>query len=150
MANLSAPQPFSADLSALPRRSETVSILGAILVLPWPPTANTYWRSVMIGGRQRVLISEGGRRFRRAVAEQVLIQRPTRFGADRVRVEVDAHPPDLRIRDLGNLDKALQDALTHAGVWTDDSQIDEYEVVRMPPYRSGGAVVVRIYRLELQ
>ena len=34
-------------------------------------------------------------------------------------------PPDNRKRDLGNLDKCLLDALTKAGVWTDDSLVDD-------------------------
>ena len=32
------------------------------------------------------------------------------------------YPPDARRRDIDNYNKALCDALTHAGVWEDDSQ----------------------------
>ncbi|MCV5079210.1 RusA family crossover junction endodeoxyribonuclease, partial [Escherichia coli] len=38
-------------------------------------------------------------------------------------VEIVLFPPDNRIRDLDNYNKALFDALTHAGVWEDDSQV---------------------------
>jgi crossover junction endodeoxyribonuclease RusA len=41
------------------------------LTLPWPPTVNTYWRNF----NGRVLISAKGREYRKAVADQVLIQR---------------------------------------------------------------------------
>jgi Holliday junction resolvase RusA-like endonuclease len=32
-------------------------------------------------------------------------------------------PPDARRRDIDNYNKALFDALTHAGIWEDDSQV---------------------------
>ena len=59
----------------------------------------------------------------------------------RISVRVDAAPPDRRVRDLDNISKALLDALTHAGVWRDDSQIDDLRIVRCDPER-GGCVVV--------
>jgi len=37
---------------------------------------------------------------------------------------MDAFPPDRRCRDLDNLQKPVLDALEHAGVYEDDSQID--------------------------
>ena len=56
---------------------------------------------------------------------------------------VTLHPPDHRRRDLDNSMKGLLDALEHAGVYADDSQIDELKIVRgdvMP----GGACVLEI------
>lgn len=53
--------------------------------------------------------------------------------------------PDRRRRDLDNMPKALFDGLTHAGVWTDDSQIDDLRIVRS--WAAGGCVVVRIEAL---
>ena len=41
-------------------------------------------------------------------------------------------PPDRRRRDLDNLYKCLFDALGHAGVYEDDSQIDMQETYRLP------------------
>lgn len=38
--------------------------------------------------------------------------------------------PDRRRRDLDNILKALFDALTHAGLWLDDSQIDFISISR--------------------
>jgi crossover junction endodeoxyribonuclease RusA len=37
---------------------------------------------------------------------------------------MDAFPPDRRRRDLDNIQKPVLDALQHAGVYEDDSQID--------------------------
>lgn len=91
------------------------------LTLPWPPTANTYWRRN--GGRY--FISAAGQRFRRRVAEVAVIEGlQTKLGG-RIRMQVTCYPPDRRKRDLGNLDKSLADALEHAGVIEDDSLIDD-------------------------
>ncbi len=114
------------------------------LILPWPPSANRYWRhpaSGPLAGRH--LISAEGRAYRKAVrlamVEQLQRQPCLR---QRVVVEVQAAPPDNRRRDLGNLDKALMDALTHAGLWLDDSQIDDQRFIRRLPVPEGRVVLV--------
>lgn len=61
----------------------------------------------------------------------------------RLSVEIDAHPPDRRRRDLDNLQKPLLDALEYAGVYEDDSQIDRL-VSRRCAVASPGYVFVRI------
>jgi len=96
------------------------------LTLPWPPTANTYYRHV----GHEVKISEKGRAYRKAVADQVLIQRGAKQLTGRLSVGIVAHAPDKRKRDLDNLFKAVLDSLTHAGVWLDDSQIDVLSIRR--------------------
>lgn len=92
--------------------------------LPWPPTANRYWRIVM----GRMVLSREGRRYREAV--DGLVWRHVcqaddgiRFGTDHLELEIDAHPPDGRRRDLDNLLKPVLDALQYAGLFEDDSQI---------------------------
>ena len=50
----------------------------------------------------------------------------------RLRVEIEAFPPDKRRRDLDNIFKVLLDSLQHAEVYVDDSQIDYLCVQRMP------------------
>lgn len=107
------------------------------LTLPWPPTANTYYRNVA----GKTLISTDGRAYRKAVADQVLIQRGAKHYAGRLEVLVIAYMPDKRRRDLDNLLKGLLDSLTHAGVWADDSQIDDLRIKRAG---IGGMVKVRI------
>lgn len=95
------------------------------LFLPWPPALNRYYRSVTIGGRARVLISEHGRKFHKDVADCCMVQRAPRGLAHRLCVRLHANPPDRRRRDLDGMLKAVLDSLTKAGVWLDDSQIDE-------------------------
>ena len=110
--------------------------------LPWPPTANTYYRNVM----GKTLISEKGRSYRKAVADQALVQRAAKQYSGRLDVEVYAYPPDQRTRDLDNLLKPLLDSLTKAGVWLDDGQIDVLAIRRGMPCKGGSVrIVIREY-----
>lgn len=111
------------------------------LTLPFPPTVNTYYRNV----QGKTLISAKGREYRKAVADQVLIQRGAKHYEGRLAVEIIAHVPDKRRRDLDNLLKSTFDSLTHAGVWVDDSQIDKLTVSRGP---IGGLLKIRITEMQ--
>jgi len=50
-------------------------------------------------------------------------------------------PPDLRRRDLDNCFKALFDALTHAGIWQDDSQVKQLSACWGPVTKRGQAKI---------
>ena len=110
------------------------------LTLPWPPSLNRYYRNVA----GKTLISAEGRAYRKAVADQVLIQRGSKQYAGRLSVAIVAHVPDKRRRDLDNLFKGVFDALTHAGVWLDDSQVDELSIKRGP---IGGMLKIEVCTL---
>ncbi len=91
------------------------------LQLDYPPSTNTYYRSMRSGPMAgRVIISEKGRNYRKRVQEQVGQVTPL---AEKLSVDIVLCPPDRRRRDVDNCLKALLDSLTHAGVWNDDSQI---------------------------
>lgn len=112
------------------------------ITLPWPPSVNAYWRTF----QGRMIISAKGRDYREAVC--VLVQRQ---GADagytgKLVVEIEAYQPDKRRRDLDNLLKAPLDALTHAGVYTDDSQISDLRIYWAPTI--GGMLKVKIKETE--
>lgn len=116
------------------------------IALPWPPSANRYWRHPNKGRLAgRHLISREGRAYRSEVIWR--IQRTAEPLTGRLDVQFQAAPPDRRNRDLDNLLKAAQDALSHAGVWGDDSQIDRLSVERLAPIR-GGELRVRICEIE--
>lgn len=116
------------------------------ITLPFPPSVNTYWRSLTIKGQGRVVISERGRIYRKLIQD---IPRLPKF-TGLVKVEVECWMPDRRKRDLDNLFKAIGDSLTHAGVWEDDSQIDDLRIYRARDNGNlliGGMVKVRIESL---
>lgn len=72
-----------------------------------------------------------GRKYRTDAELVILLSKCETFGSQRVSVEIEAWLPDLRRRDVDNLLKAPMDALTHGGVWEDDSQIDYLSIRRM-------------------
>ena len=120
------------------------------LILPWPPSVNTYYRSVSFKGRGcRVLLSKRGREYRTEVGE--LIDRLCRDDADgckafpytdRLSVDITLNPPNRRKFDIDNRIKATLDALQHAAVFEDDEQVDSLSVQRGIITTSGSAVVV--------
>jgi crossover junction endodeoxyribonuclease RusA len=117
-----------------------------ITTLPYPPSVNHYWRK----WRNRMVISEEGRAFRRDVCALLGgggARKPPMGG--RIALCMDAFPPDRRRRDLDNIQKALLDALQHAGVYGDDSQIDALGVKRREPV-DGGRVIVRLAEMPLR
>ncbi len=62
---------------------------------------------------------------------------------------MDAFPPDRRRRDLDNLLKSVLDALEHAGVYADDSQIDLL-VTKRREVVPNGRLLVRVMNLPLR
>jgi len=95
-----------------------------VITLPYPPSVNHYWRHF----RGRTVISREGRTFRTNVCALLAggrgngPRKPPTGG--RIALAMDAFPPDRRRRDLDNIQKPVLDALQHAGVYEDDSQID--------------------------
>jgi len=106
-------------------------------ILPFPNSANTHWRHA----RGSTYLSADGKAYRDAVAE-VMRECPS-FAAARLRVTITLHPPTKRAFDLGNCDKSLMDALMHAGIFDDDSQIDDQRFLR-GDVSKGGWCIVRI------
>lgn len=120
------------------------------LVLPFPPSVNSYWRSPNSGPlKGRTLISEKGRAFQSAACAAIIEQlrclpKPSSSPA---AVEIFLFPPDARRRDIDNYNKALFDALTHAGLWEDDCQVKRM-LVEWGPKVSGGRVEITICKYE--
>lgn len=106
--------------------------------LPWPPSVNHYWKM------KSCYLSGSGKKYRKAVIDLVP---KMRMLTGSLAVHVDIFPPDCKRRDVDNILKALLDALDHANVYADDSQISELSVKRMPPV-AGGRVNVTIRKDE--
>lgn len=88
-----------------------------MLILPFPPSTNRYWRH----WQGRTLLSKSGREYRQQAVRAA--QGATRWGSRHVAVSIRAYVPDARRRDLDNLLKATLDALGAARVYEDDSQV---------------------------
>ncbi|PWD68937.1 MULTISPECIES: RusA family crossover junction endodeoxyribonuclease [Pectobacterium] len=115
------------------------------LTLPFPPSVNTYWRSPSSGPLAgRHLVSAKGRAFRAQAIACVLeqLRRKPKAITSLVAVTITFYPPDRRTRDMDNYLKAPLDALTHAGVWADDSQIQRMLLEWGPVTKGGKAEIV--------
>lgn len=111
--------------------------------LPWPPALNSYYR--VVNGRP--ILSAKGRQYRADVLACPSVWLAPRWSAEhRLKVSVIARPPDRRRRDLDGMLKAVLDALTHAGIYADDSQIDDLSITREPS-EPGGALLITIEKV---
>lgn len=107
-----------------------------VLILPWPPTINTYWRRV----GNRTILSKVARDFRAAALSE--LHGVQRFAPEhRLRVHLFLNPPTRQAFDVDNRAKGPLDALQHAGVIPDDSQVDFLSIERGPVIKKGRLTV---------
>ena len=102
--------------------------------LPYPPSVNGYWRAF----RGRQIISKRGREYR--VNAMEALGGLGLYGegvTGRLHVSVVIHPPTLRKYDIDNWCKAPFDALTHAGFWGDDEQVDSLNIKKGEKIKGG-------------
>lgn len=118
------------------------------LSLPYPPTANHLRRPATVNGKARLVNTKRAGDYYREVALHVAAQYRGRPLQGDLSVEVYVHPPDKRRRDLLNVEKALFDALSKAGVWSDDSQVVKATWTKRD-VEAKGRVVVRITSEQL-
>ena len=116
--------------------------------LPYPPSINTYYRSICVNGRPHVLISKKGREYRIRIEGSVYEQINSQGSVldcfeGNSEMWINLYPPDKRKRDADNPIKPLWDSLGYAGVFRDDSQIKKYHVTMHDPVK-GGRVDVTI------
>lgn len=93
------------------------------LMLPYPPSANRYWRTF----RGRPTVSSEAKAYKEVVADLVG-QRVREPWTGPIRLEVDIFRP-RKAGDLSNTLKVLEDALRGV-VFVDDSQTVEIRLVR--------------------
>jgi crossover junction endodeoxyribonuclease RusA len=119
------------------------------IALPYPPTLNTGWRCVL----GRMVLAKRQRLFRRVTRDRVLAvladKPPYRvLGLAPCSVTMTIYPPTRRRYDLDNLAKPVLDALVHAGVMDDDSQVQRLELTKGDVMRPTGMCFVTVQALE--
>jgi crossover junction endodeoxyribonuclease RusA len=113
--------------------------------LPWPPSANNYWRYF----RGRMVVTTQAREYKKLVRTKI-INTFEKFKKDvRICVFLIFYPPDNRKRDIDNLIKITLDAISiqrekkngifivHEGLGFDDCQIDKLSAERREVIKNG-------------
>ena len=112
-------------------------------VLPFPPSTNNAYANV----RGRRVKSKAARAYalevRQAVAEQFPAHERFEFSDRRLRVNITAHEPDRRRRDIANVEKLATDAVMKQ-LGTDDRYIDDLRITRGMRSRNGGSITYQI------
>ncbi len=105
--------------------------------LPWPPSINGYWRNF----RGRQIISKRGREYRKESLRLLAAMGLSGENLEgRLSVSITLHPPTLRKYDIDNFCKAPFDALSHAGFWVDDEQLDSLSIAKADKIKQGKIV----------
>ena len=109
-----------------------------VLNLPYPPSVNNYYSYTSRG----VFIKKHGRDYRKKVVSLF------KDGSDAIEGDLNVHLsvffPDKRKRDLDNILKCLLDALTHAHIYGDDSQIKKLTLEHVGYQKPDGLVIATI------
>lgn len=112
------------------------------LTLPYPPSVNHYFSYY----QGRPVLSKDARSYRHQV-RRIAIAKCIKPMMGPLNVHIDIFPPDKRRRDIDNCFKSVLDALQHAGVFWDDSQIIVLHAVKHPTAQEGH-VNVAIHEME--
>ena len=134
------------------------------LTLPWPVSANVYWRSRIIGNRAMTYVSKEAQEYRNqvnllcwqagirepiegrvAISIKLYPQRPLDW-AKRARKDPVGWDDDVRCIDLDNANKVLLDSLKGVAI-EDDKWVRKITAERMEPDEQPARVVVTIEAL---
>lgn len=112
-----------------------------VLELPWPPSWNHMYGQTKFGTRY---MKAPGVQFKQDVKDMLAICYPEhKTITNPVSFNVQLLLPDRRTRDSSNILKILEDALTEAGAWKDDSLIHVH-VIHKLGYVPHGAIYIEI------
>lgn len=137
-----------------------------VLTLPYPPSANVYWRTTVRGAHASTYVSAEAKAFKAEVARIVLragIRKPI-AGRVEVGVQLFPHRPldwqkrqrrlgaawddEVRCIDLDNANKVLLDSVKGL-VIEDDRWVRKISSERMEPDADGERVVLYVRALAL-
>ena len=122
--------------------------------LDFPPSVNMRWR----GGGCNTHVSRETSAFELASVYRIMSQRgqkklPRTKITGPLALIIYLRPPDRIRRDIDNYIKAINDALTKAKVWEDDSQVQAFLPQWLEPNsktKRGEAIITIIYGADYQ
>ena len=113
--------------------------------LPYPTTVNHYHQPVRQGRGVRIIKGAKARAYQvEAVAALVAAGLNGEAIAGPVKMTITLNPPTLARYDVDGRPKGVLDALTAAGFWMDDSQVQSMTVEKGVKVK-GGNVVVKVW-----
>lgn len=137
------------------------------LTLPYPVSANRYWRAVSMGPRLAMVPTKEAKAYKQDVAwrakqaglrvpvqgrmtllVRLFPERPQDW-AKRASKSPDSWDDSVRCIDLGNCEKVLSDALNGIA-WVDDKQLRRIVLERCEPDDKGARVELEIQPLAAQ
>ena len=102
--------------------------------LPYPPSVGAMWRAF----KGRFILSKKGRDYRALALEHIAsLGLNDEKLSGRLSLSMVINPPTLRKYDIDNKCKAPFDALTHAGFWLDDEQVDRLTIKKGEKVKGG-------------
>lgn len=110
--------------------------------LPWPPSANRYWRHV----GSRVIVSKEARIYKSTLKELSLFWKFEQI-REPFDISILVYPPDNRLRDLDNLLKVTIDALNATGLFLNDAQITSIFIEKLHVIKPGSLEVTVMPRI---
>lgn len=140
-----SPRGANQPVAAAPIQTTFLELRRLVFVLPMPPSVNSLY-GVNRDTGQKYLLAEQ-RQFRSSVISIVRAAMRAPEGRvpaleGRVELVVGFYQVNRQRQDISNRLKALEDALTHAGAYHDDSQIDRITAERR--YGSSAECVVEL------
>lgn len=113
--------------------------------IPFPPSANAIWRNA----RGRTYLSQAYKTFLEEVAAAWRSNTIEKWETDaRYTVTIQLYAPTRRKYDVDNRIKPTLDALTKAGAWLDDEQVDDVRAVKFTPSKYSALRGVAIVTIE--
>lgn len=110
------------------------------LVLPEPPSLNTYYTVQRRGQFHSKVVSEEGKRYQRLLVQYKQLLRLPKFSGD-LEITLDCFPKKRNQRDIDNYLKALNDSLQYAGIIENDNMI-RWQLGRMQFKNPGWPCVI--------
>lgn len=108
------------------------------LVLPLPPSVNSYWTGRGTGGQR--MRSKRARAYLYKLLGAVRVQGSPSFGPAPVVITMHLHHSHSG-GDIDNYTKGVFDGLTHAGVWDDDDQVIRMQISKRGRVAKGLVVI---------